>query len=206
VRLGLSKLFNSDKDQDNLQLMNTSYVLSPFGLSTIGRRYVLGEILGEGGMGIVYRATDRLTGQQVALKRVTMLASLRHPNVISVLDYGMDEWRQPYYTMELLTGSQPLLKAAQGLDEDHKLILLVQVLQALSYLHRHEIIHRDLTPDNVHVIDNQVKIIDFGLAMLTDHERSDSVPAGTLAYMAPEVLLGNSPTSTADLYAVGGIH
>jgi serine/threonine protein kinase/tetratricopeptide (TPR) repeat protein len=214
--------------------MNPAYATSPFGLSTIGRRYVLGEILGEGGMGIVYRATDRLTGKQVALKRVTMptegdgsrdhatnapeeslrialanefrlLASLRHPNVINVLDYGVDEWRQPYYTMELLTDSQPLLQAAQGLSESEKLILLTQVLQALSYLHRHDIIHRDLTPDNVHVINGQVKIIDFGLAMLADHERGDNVPAGTLAYMAPEVLMGNSPTSAADLYAVGVI-
>ncbi|MBX3084499.1 MAG: protein kinase [Anaerolineae bacterium] len=226
--------FGSETEQNRLQLINTAYATSPFGLSTIGRRYVLGDILGEGGMGIVYRATDRLTGKQVALKRVTMpsegegtdvlitnapeeslrvalanefrlLASLRHPNIISVLDYGVDEWRQPYYTMELLTDSRPLLQAAHDQSIENKLILLIQVLQALSYLHRHDIIHRDLTPDNVHVIDNQVKIIDFGLAILASHDRGDHVPAGTLAYMAPEVLSGNSPTSAADLYAVGVI-
>src|ERR1700690_2016132 len=93
----------------------------------LGKRYLLQEPLGQGGMGIVYRATDRLTRQNVALKRVTtatddllfntrgsssdmrlslarefqMLATLHHPNIITVLDYGFDSERQPFFTMEL---------------------------------------------------------------------------------------------------------
>src|SRR5258706_7694549 len=99
---------------------------------TIGRRYILNDELGSGGMGTVYRATDRLTGQRIALKRVLnsaearlfasdtdestdtrlmlarefqALASLPHPNIIGVLDYGFDPQRQPYFTMELLARS-----------------------------------------------------------------------------------------------------
>src|SRR5262245_19353466 len=100
--------------------------------SMIGHRYVLQTLLGSGGMGSVYRAVDRLTGQVIALKRVTTdldnlqfssrddggdfkaaltrefaaLASLKHPNIISVLDYGFDDLRQPFFTMELLEGAE----------------------------------------------------------------------------------------------------
>src|SRR5262249_17948115 len=103
-------------------------------LNLIGNRYQLLDKIGEGGMGAVYRATDRLDGSTVALKRVTtpgeqlqfnskgdsgnfrlalaqefrVLASLRHPNIISVLDYGFDAERQPYFTMELLNSGQTL--------------------------------------------------------------------------------------------------
>src|SRR5579863_5101507 len=104
------------------------------GAELLGGRYELAETLGEGGMGAVYRASDRLTGQIVALKRVhvppnalrfssydinndlylalaqefQLMASLRHPNVNSVLDYGFDDDRQPYFTMELLTNTKTI--------------------------------------------------------------------------------------------------
>src|SRR5512134_3193002 len=103
----------------------------------IGRRYVVGSPLGTGGMGAVYQATDRLTGSPVALKQILppdqaltvsatgdtrdfrlvlaqefrTLASLRHPNIISVIDYGFDGERQPFYTMELIENAQTILEA-----------------------------------------------------------------------------------------------
>src|SRR5689334_11732684 len=102
---------------------------------TIGNRYHLIDKLGEGGMGAVYCAEDRLSGQNVALKRVNLshiqsdeqisdlryalaqefkvLASLRHPHVISVLDYGFANNREPYFTLELLEHSQSLIEYAQ---------------------------------------------------------------------------------------------
>ncbi len=198
----------------------------------IGRRYLLQEKLGQGGMGAVYRAHDRLTGQQVALKHVTaqkenlqfatritdmdvvvalaqefkMLASLRHPHIISVLDYGFDENLQPYYTMELLENAQDVIEAGSLLPQDEQIRLLIQVLQALAYLHRRGIIHRDLKPDNVLVVDGQVKVLDFGLAIAQEHlQASQEVLAGTLAYMAPELLEGRSASEASDLYAVGMI-
>ncbi|MFW5748120.1 MAG: serine/threonine-protein kinase PknK [Chloroflexota bacterium] len=197
--------------------------------TVIGNRYELINRLGAGGMGTVFRARDRLTDQVVALKRVSvspeqlnfasfststdfrlalaqefkLLASLRHPHVISVLDYGFADDRQPYFTMELLNGPQPLVKYGTNRTSQEKIDLLMQMLQALIYLHRRGIIHRDLKPDNVLVVDGQVKVLDFGLAVAREHLNEDDEAAGTLAYMAPEVLLGGSTTEAADLYAVG---
>src|SRR5260221_4866692 len=139
----------------------------------LGKRYRLLDQIGQGGMGSVFQALDRLTGQTVALKRVTApteqlifasrtdasfdlrlslahefrtLASLRHPNIISVLDYGFDAQEQPYFTMDLLENAQTILEAGQWQSEATKLGLFVQVLQALSYLHRRGNLHRDLNP------------------------------------------------------------
>jgi tetratricopeptide (TPR) repeat protein len=197
----------------------------------IGRRYILKESLGAGGMGAVYHATDRLTGGAVALKRVIqpdehnqfastgnsqdyrlalaqefkVLASLRHPNIISVLDYGFDEERHPYYTMELLENAQTILEAGDDRPLTEQVNLLVQMLQALAYLHRRGIIHRDLKPRNVLVTNGQVKVLDFGLSMASEQGGDSQAggTAGTLAYMAPEVLTGDTPSESADLYAVG---
>lgn len=193
----------------------------------LGRRYQLMRLLGEGGMGAVYYAIDRLSGQPVALKRVTTptdqllfasrsdstdlrlslaqefqtLVSLRHPYIISVLDYGFDDKRQPYFTMDLLQNSQTILDAGTGQPLEGKIGLLVQMLQALAYIHRRGILHRDLKPGNVLVSEaGQVKVLDFGLSMKSGESGNSS---GTLPYMAPEVFQGAPADVEADLYAVG---
>ncbi len=200
----------------------------------LGYRYELMEIIGAGGMGVVYRAIDRLSETKVALKRVSVpddqlqfasrteekdlrlsltqefrtLASLRHPNIISVLDYGFDDERQPYYAMELLDEPRDLLEHGQGFPIAQKINLLVQMLQALAYLHRRGIVHRDLKPDNALVSRGEVKLLDFGLAVALEYQREQDpgeTLSGTLAYMAPEVISGESATFSADLYAVGVI-
>lgn len=200
------------------------------GSQIIDRRYTIIDQLGKGGMGAVYQAYDRLRGEMVALKVVLksaadldfasrsggfnltlalaqefkVLASLRHPNIISVLNYGFDEQKRPFFTMDLLENAQSPARAAMGKTDAQKVSLLIQILQALAYLHRRGIIHRDLKPANVRIVKDQVKVLDFGLSILTTehHEDSDRI-VGTLEYMAPELLRQAPPSIKTDLYAVG---
>lgn len=209
--------------------------------SAIGGRYILHELLGAGGAGAVHRALDRLTGVTVALKRVRVpveagsaegaalrlalanefrtLASLRHPNLIGVLDYGFeadpragDAVRQPYFTMEYLAGAQTMLQAGAGRPLAVRVDLLAQLLQALAYVHRRGIVHRDLKPGNVLVAGHDdgtgtVKVLDFGLAAMCGYQPAGGMPgtgmSGTIAYMAPEMLTGRPAEQMADLFAVG---
>lgn len=199
----------------------------------ISQRYQLIEQIGEGGMGEVYRALDRLTGTTVALKRVLTrvdhlafrsralstpqdsdgfrislaqefqtLASLRHPHIINVLDYGFDHEGHPYFIMDLLERAKTIIENGHGQPIDYRIDLLAQTLRALAYLHRRGILHRDLTPNNVLVVDGQIKLLDFGLAEVFEHA---SGVVGTLAYIAPEVLIGEPATTSADLYNIGVI-
>ena len=195
----------------------------------ISSRYILHNELGSGGMGIVYRATDRLTDNQVALKCVTKptdalvfnsrsadddlavalanefqaLASLRHPNIISVLDFGFSS-RVPFFTMSYIEQAQVVTEYGKYAPLQQKFDLLMQLLRALAYLHRRGIVHRDLKPANALVDTNgQLRVLDFGLAEENPAAAVDGRVAGTLACIAPEVLQGAAPTVRADLYAVG---
>lgn len=196
----------------------------------IANRYLILRQIGQGGMGGVYQAKDRLTGQLVALKRVTVpagllqfmtraslgdttglqiaiaqefqvLASLRHPHIISVLDYGFDEERQPYFTMELLEGAQTSEDFVVNLSLEAKVQVLIEILQALAYLHRRGVIHRDLKPENILVVNGSIKVLDFGLAVERNYRSEELI--GTLLYVAPEVLGGGVVTEASDLYAIG---
>ena len=194
----------------------------------LNNRYELLDVIGAGGMGIVYRARDRLSNSLLALKSVTvapadmalmhsisntdnpllalanefrLLAGLRHPHIIRVLDYGFDAQRKPYFTMSYLQNAQTLLAAANGLSVYGKVQLLQPVLSALTYMHRRGILHRDLKPANVLVTPNVgVQVLDFGLSTTPDHARSQS---GTLWYMAPEILRGQGASVQSDLYSLG---
>lgn len=198
-------------------------------------RYKIHEALGAGGMGTVYRATDRLTRQEVALKQVRLdwhelretisehgairalshefqtLASLHHPHIISVLDFGVAAPHTladsaagvdkiPYFTMTLLPKARPITEAPAP-DLHTQIMYLVQALQGLAYLHRRGLVHRDLKPSNILVDEHgNVKVVDFGLAIT---QAQPSEIAGTVSYIAPEVFLGKPLSHRADLYALG---
>ncbi|MEM9955649.1 MAG: protein kinase [Chloroflexota bacterium] len=201
-------------------------------MNRIGNRYLLLNKIGEGGMGVVYHAKDRLTGRDVALKQVIadldtlhiedslqaedfrlglarefkLSASLRHPNIIDVLDYGFDHNKQPYFTMELLGKPDTIIENSQESTINERIGLIVQTLYALSYLHRRGLVHRDLKPANILVSDGRVKVLDFGLSTMHERTTTETVAdttVGTLAYMAPEVLTGTIGGIVADLYAIG---
>jgi serine/threonine protein kinase/tetratricopeptide (TPR) repeat protein len=134
-----------------------------------------------------------------------ILASMRHPHVISVLDYGFDKQQQPFFTMDLLENAQTVLEAGQACPVIDKIHYIVQILQALHYLHRRNIIHQDIKPANVLVSQGQVKVLDFGLA---SHRSQDTdvdlgQVRGTPMYMAPEVFQGAPAHEASDLYSVG---
>ncbi len=143
--------------------------------------------------------------QRLALaQEFKTLSTLRHPHIISVLDYGFDSDGVPYYTMELLENAENFLQAGRNRDFQGQITLVIQALQALNYLHRRGIIHRDLKPANMLVTQGHTKLLDFGLAVADDYQNpSDDKVVGTLAYMAPEVLQTGSISEASDLYAIG---
>jgi tetratricopeptide (TPR) repeat protein len=196
-------------------------------------RYQILDKLGSGGMGAVFKARDLLSGEIVALKQVNTtaagpdsggphttadvalalasefrtLAALHHPHIVAVLDYGFDSERKPYYTMQLLEGAQPLTATEADRSLADKVRLIVETLQALTYLHRHGVVHSDLKPANVLVTAlGTVKVLDFGLAKSHDSSMQAHMEkglVGTIAYMAPEIFQEEEPTIQSDLYAVG---
>jgi tetratricopeptide (TPR) repeat protein len=199
----------------------------------VNNRYQILDMIGSGGMGNVYRAMDRLTGDQVAVKQIRTepapvsdptpptlqtnfrmalaqefrtLASLRHPYIISVLDYGFDAQRRPFFTMSLLEDKTSIVKYSTDKPLQTKLDVIIQLFEALRYLHHHHIIHRDLKPENVVVTGGQVKVLDFGLALMRERsggiENDDSV-IGTIPYIAPEIFQGFGASELSDLYAAG---
>ncbi len=133
-----------------------------------------------------------------------VLTSLHHPHVISVLDYGFDDQARPYYTMDLLKGAQTITEAGKNQPHEVRVRLLAQVLQALAYMHRWGVIHRDLKPGNVLVVDGQVKVLDFGLAIA--RERLDAQgTVGTPGFVAPELFEGHPASAASDLFSLGMI-
>lgn len=190
----------------------------------------IGELIGQGGMGFVFKARQRHLDRQVALKvlhselqqdpafakrferEAQALAKLNHPNIVSVYDSGRTEAGDYYFVMEYVDGVN-LRDVLQGghLDPKRALAVVPQVCDALQYAHEKGIVHRDIKPENI-LLDNrgQVKIADFGLAKLLhpspqdDHLSNVGQRMGTAHYMAPEQAQGATEVDhRADIYSLG---
>lgn len=203
--------------------------ISPLQAGQVVGPYTLVALLGEGGMGSVWRArrSDGAYERELALKlphphllaaavqqrfarERDILAALVHPHIATFHDAGLAVHGQPYLAMELVEGVPITTYAqSQALDVPARLRLFLQVLQAVAYAHGRLVAHRDIKPANVLVAPaGQVKLLDFGVAKLL-HEQpqqhaltQESQPA-TPRYAAPEQRLGGSVTVATDIYALG---
>ncbi|MCE9574902.1 MAG: protein kinase [Deltaproteobacteria bacterium] len=202
--------------------------------TVIDGRFEIRDLLGEGGMGSVYRAWQRSIGREIAIKliderhgrdpmavrrflREARLASqLSQPNTISVIDFGQAADGRLFIAMELVRGRTLAdVQEADGVFSIARAAWIgVQLCDALDAAHRLQIVHRDLKPSNIVVLDDPpgrdlIKVLDFGLAKsLTETETTATdtgLVVGTPRYMAPEVVMGAGPTPQSDLYAVGVI-
>jgi serine/threonine-protein kinase len=196
-------------------------------ISKIGK-YEVVDVLGRGGMGVVYRAVDKRIGRKVAIKTLTEALSsspemlqrfyqeaektgkLSHPNIVTVYDVG-DQDGLPYIVMEYVDGEplDKLLRTNHPLSLITKLKIIEDVCSALAYAHRNNVIHRDVKPANVIVQAGGVpKLLDFGIARLEQREqdvgltRTGSV-IGTVPYMAPERLRNEPFDRRSDIFSTG---
>jgi hypothetical protein len=202
---------------------------------TVDGKYQLERVIGTGGMGTVYEATDLRLGRRVALKvllarnfgnpaalrrferEAQAAARLRHPNIVTVHDYGTLGSEGAYLVMELLQGTtlRAEIDRAGTLPPPVAADWFDQILAGVGAAHAAGVIHRDLKPDNVIVTrDSQarevLKILDFGLAKLSFGEPPDpkslTVPGtvlGTLRYMSPEQLSGEHTDERSDVFSIG---
>ncbi|MBX3382499.1 MAG: serine/threonine protein kinase [Phycisphaeraceae bacterium] len=210
-------------------------IANPQHPSRLGRYRIRGE-LGAGGMGQVFLAHDDQLGRTVALKIIRgvpsplaldrfiaesrALARFDHPGIARVFDAGQEPVTNPdrvipYFVMEHVPGAVSLTKyaAQHNLSIVQRIALLLKICDAVRYAHERGVIHRDLKPSNIILSADappevaQPKIIDFGVAMVTDETQTHSgrLLAGTLEYMSPEQSGSAIPDTRADLYALGVI-
>lgn len=189
----------------------------PAGLELKGRYEVLAPI-SSGAMGAVYRATDREQESEVAVKRLVdirhaarfeiearLLAQLRHPRVVRVIDYFQDDSGQ-YLVMELVKGGDlgGLLKqhGRPGLPVENAIAYVRQTAEALQYVHEQQIVHRDVKPQNLILGDDGITLVDFGVARELGDEDEGTVGIGTPRFMAPEVFAGGNVSPRSDVFGL----
>jgi len=200
------------------------------GLSIDGR-YRIDSVIGRGGMGTVYRATRLLIGDEVAIKvlhtghvtdshaaerfrrEARAAARLKHPNAVSIYDFGVSSGGLQYLVMDLVEGKslREVNKEQGSLNISLITEITSQVCAALDEAHRQHIVHRDIKPDNIILnftpAGLRVKVLDFGIAKLRDDTASHLTQTGSVMgtphYMSPEQCLGEELDNRADIYSMG---
>ncbi|MCB9631435.1 MAG: serine/threonine protein kinase [Sandaracinus sp.] len=197
----------------------------------LGGRYRIVRRLGEGGMGSVYEAEHLQLGRRVAIKllhehhassidlrtrferEARMLSQLRHPNVVTITDFGVEDGK-PFLVMDLLAGRDlaSILKDGR-VPAERAFGIVRQILRGVAHAHARGLVHRDLKPHNVIVEvledgSDHVTVLDFGLARDLGGDATltrSGIVVGTPAYMAPEQAGGGSADARADVYALGNV-
>ena len=194
--------------------------------SLLGGRYLLGQMIGTGGMADVYIAQDQRLSREVAVKilrsdlakdpafvsrfrkEAKAAAGLNHPAIVSVYDSG--EEPAPYIVMELVSGHtlRELLHKGERLPLNRALEIAEGILAGLEYSHERHIVHRDIKPANVMITDSgDVKVMDFGIARAMDDLGATLTSTwnviGTAQYLSPEQAVGEPADSRSDIYSTG---
>lgn len=194
----------------------------------VAGRYRIEETVGQGGMGVVYRATDLRTGETVALKQLrreatnakpelierflreaAALRDLNHPNIVRAFETVIDS-DDHYIVMDYIDGSDlgDFLRRYGRLPLNQTVRIGLELADALTRAHYLKIVHRDLKPANVLIqADGTPKLTDFGVAYFAGRERvtDTAIALGTPQYMAPEMLRGEPPDARADIWSLGVI-
>ncbi len=213
------------------QMLDDERKRGPIDIGSRLGSYEITGLLGRGGMGAVYRATDHTLGREVAIKVLSgglsedslrlqrlerearALATLNHPNIAGI--FGLERHgSEPYLILELLEGETLREALSRGpLPMGQAIEIALQVASGLEAAHARGLVHRDLKPDNIKIGGDQAKILDFGLAKPTQQEESDSdwghtatrtgVILGTAFYMSPEQARGQRVDPRTDVWAFG---
>jgi serine/threonine protein kinase len=191
--------------------------------SPVPPRYELIDVLGEGGMGLVWRARDSVLGRDVAIKvlaahlddtdlssrlarEARILATLEHPGIVPVFDMGAAEDGTPWYAMRLVDGIPLDVAARDGRDRRALLRIVEQLCDTVAYAHAHDVVHRDLKPRNVMIGPfGEVLVLDWGVAGDAAPDFAPGTVVGTPGFMAPEQGRGERGDARSDVFGLGAM-
>ncbi len=201
----------------------------------VGSSYEVIELLGRGAMGMVYRVKHVTLPAEYALKILTddkqdevsvirfqneaqAIAKLNHPNIVAIYNFGLHDGSLPFYVMDLLAGEDLLDKIAYSgpMAPEMALPLFIEACAGLSFAHRKGILHRDVKPANLLILDRpdvqgaRVKVVDFGIVKFAEELKPDSqkltamgIVCGSPSYMSPEQAMGQKVDPRSDIYSLG---